>query len=140
MASNIDNCCKCLNTIKGDSICCSTCNKWYHLKCSNLERDVFKQHLKNDKLIWNCVKCVLYKCGKCYKIIKSHQSCIECDCCKKWIHLRCSGLDINTFKILGNSNQPWFCMSCTQDNLPFFSLDQKKLAKLFFNKEKKKLK
>ena len=120
MASNIENCRKFLNSIKGDSICCCTCNKWYHLKCSNLEKYVFKQHLKNDKLIWNCVKCVLYECGKCYKIIKSHQSCIECDCYKKWIHLRCSGLDINTFKILGNLNQPWLCVSCTQDNLPFF--------------------
>ena len=83
MASNNENCRKCLKTIKGDSICCSTCNKWYHFKCFHRKKEV---------------KCVLFKCGKCYKIIKSNQNCIECDCCKKWIHLRCSGFDINTFK------------------------------------------
>lgn len=54
MASNNENCRKCLKTIKGDSICCSTCNKWYHFKCSNLKKEVFKQHTKNDKLIWDC--------------------------------------------------------------------------------------
>ena len=128
MASNNENCRKCLKTIKGDSICSSTCNKWYHFKWSNLKKEVFKQDTKNDKLIWNCDKCVLFKCGTCYKTIKSNQNCIECDCSKKWIHLKCPGLDINTFKFLGNSNEPWFCMSCTQDNIPFFSLDKKKIS------------
>ena len=93
----------------------------------------FKEKFSGN-VFYKCVdKCILFKCGKCYKIIKSNQNGIECDCCRKWIHLRCSGLDINTFKFLGNSNQPWFCMSCTQDNIPFFSLDKKKLAKLFLN-------
>ena len=59
MASNNKNCHKYLKTIKGDTICCSTCNKWYHFKCSNLIKEVFKQHTKNDKLIWDCDKCVL---------------------------------------------------------------------------------
>ena len=36
--SNNENCHKCLKTIKGDSICCSTYNKWYHFKCSNLKK------------------------------------------------------------------------------------------------------
>ena len=54
MSSNNENCCKCLKAIKGDSICCSTCNKWYHFKCSNLKKEVFKQHAKNDQLIWDC--------------------------------------------------------------------------------------
>ena len=87
----------------------------------------------NDNFIWHCPKCTFYYCGKCCKIIKERQKSIFCNCCNKWIHYKCCGLDRNTFHQLGCSEDPWFCMDCIENNVPFFSLDNGRLCKLFGN-------
>ena len=66
MSSEKTRCRKCRSEVKnGDSICCSICNVWHHLRCSGLSKEEFLQHTRNKNLFWQCAKCVLYRCGKC---------------------------------------------------------------------------
>ena len=40
-----------------DSICCSFCCTWIHLKCSSLSNYEFEIYKNNDNLKWQCLKC-----------------------------------------------------------------------------------
>ena len=129
IGSDKTKCRKCSSEVKnGDSICCSICNVWHHLHCSDLSREEFLQHTKNKNgnapnvLFAGVAKCsrVLGKCG-----------CILCNCCNKWSHKRCSLLENDKFDKLVQCEEPWFCLECMTNNLPFYALDEKKVKKLF---------
>ena len=102
---------------KGDSICCSCCSVWHHLKCSGLSKTEFENHTKNKNLYWSCPDCVVYRCEKYVKVIVKNQERIFCDCCNKWLHKKCSVLETNVFETLSNSNEPWFCWDCLKNNI-----------------------
>ena len=42
-----------------DSICCSSCRIWIHLKCSGLSHYEFEIYRKNEHLKWQCLKCTI---------------------------------------------------------------------------------
>ena len=129
--SNKTKCRKCKTEVKcGNSICCSVCNVWHHLRSSGLSREEFLQHTKNENLLWECPKCVVYRCGKCSRIL-GNCGCILCNCCNKWFHKKCSLLENNKFTNLGQCEEPWFCLDCMKNNLPFYELDAKKIKKIF---------
>ena len=99
-------CRKCSSEVKnGDSICCSICNVWHHLHCSGLSREEFLQHTRNKNLFWECPKCVVYRCGKCSRVL-GKCGCILCNCCNKWFHKRCSLLENDKFVKLGQCEEP----------------------------------
>ena len=51
MSSEKTKCRKCRSEVKnGDSICCSICNVWHHLRCSGLSKEEFLQHTRNKNL------------------------------------------------------------------------------------------
>ena len=102
---------------KGDSICCSCCSVWYHLKCSGLSKTEFENLTKNKNLYWSCPDCTVYRCAKKAKIIGKKQKCIFCDYCNKQVHKMCSLLKTNVFETLSNSNEPWFCWDCLKNNI-----------------------
>ena len=109
----------------------SCCSVWHHLKCSGLSKTEFENHTKNKNLYWSCPDCVVYRCGKCAKVIGKKQECIFCDCCNKWLHKKCSLLETNIFETLGDSNEPWFCWDCLKNNISCISLDSTKIQRLF---------
>ena len=74
-------------------ICCSICNVWHHLNCTDLSREEFLQHTRNKNLYWECPKCVVYRCGKCSTVL-GKCGCILCNHFNKWFHKRCSLLDL----------------------------------------------
>ena len=116
---------------KGDSIRCSRCSVWHHLKCSGFSKTKFENHTKNKNLYWSCPDCVVYRCWRCAKVIGKKQECIFCDCCNKWLHKKCSLLDTNGFEILSNSNELWFCCDCLKNNILRISLDSTKIQRPF---------
>ena len=139
---NKTKCLKCKTEVKsGNSICCSVCNIWHHLCCSGLNREQFLKHTKNKNLFWECPKCVVYRCGKCSKVL-GNCDCILCNCCNKWFHKKYSLLETNKFTRLGQGEEPWFCLDCMKNNLPFYDLDAKKKLKnclIYHSKMQKKL-
>ena len=128
-------CRKCWNRVgpRHKSICCDICHSWFHFKCSKLNNESFQSFVNNPNKIWRCPYCEVFRCKKCTLIIKRKQNCICCDVCDHWVHLKCSGLSKTEFLTLGENNNSdyWYCRSCIFEALPFSSLDNYKLAKLF---------
>ena len=125
--------CRQCNTKVGniDSICCSAGSVWHHLKCSGLNEEEFSKHTKSNNLHWVCPKCTIYRCASCVKIIGKRQDSILCNLCKNWIYRKCSPLGKCDFEKIGQIEEPWFCLGCRQENLPFLTLDTQKFNKLF---------
>ena len=120
--------------------CCSKCKVWHNFKCTGLSKLEFVKHTKDQSLYWECDKCIVYRCGKCKKIVKDNQNSIQCNGCNEWIHLICTGHLMKGFNKFAKSEEPWFCWDCNLNNIPFLFLKPKKIQILFGTCQKKKTK
>ena len=68
-------------------------------------------------------------CPICNKLWKSGQDSIQCTICEKWIHFRCSLLNLNEFSEFSDSalSKPWFCVKCVGSFMPFTCLNDNQL-------------
>ena len=129
-------CKKCRKTVGNNSksICCDSCNKWIHYKCTSLTQNEFDFHTKNELEFWRCDFCIPRIC-KCGLVAKHNQNKLCCKICNTWTHLKCSGLNKNDFneQMLKKKKKKddWYCRSCITQILPFSSIDNKKIIKLF---------
>ena len=74
-------------------------------------------------------------CGICQKSVAKTHKAIECDTCKKWIHIKCNYVSEQFYNSLIDENlnenitedekTKWVCINCINSNLPFSKLDQK---------------
>ena len=55
----------------------------------------------------------------CLKAVKISDMAILCDHCDNWIHIKCNNLDKLDYEMLKSTADPWFCISCTSNILPF---------------------
>ena len=74
---------------KTNSIACSFCNKWCHLKCIDMSNDEFKKHVEDPTIRWRCQKCEIFKCDKCTKVIGQKQNKLFCFECNGYFHTQC---------------------------------------------------
>jgi len=121
MANQFTKCMKCLKNVyeNTNSICCDKCDNWFHLRCSKLKLKEFKKFTKNQNLNYICYYCFNYPCPKCTKPVFDHHNGICCDCCGKWLHLKCTKLNKESyFNIHKNI---WFCSFCFE--FPFSSVN-----------------
>ena len=58
-------------------------------------------------------------CKVCLKTVKISDMAILCDHCDNWIHIKCNNLDKLDYEMLKSTADPWFCISCTSNILPF---------------------
>ena len=78
---------------------------------------------------------IKYPCSICNKNCLSNQSCIQCDECDKWCHIKCDGTSQNDYNKLQLTNDnpeiQWFCLVCTMKfhhaNIPFTLSDDLEL-------------
>ena len=60
-----------------------------------------------------------YPCGICTKpVAKSHKA-ILCDKCGKWIHKKCNNTSNEEYIRIQETNKPWTCQKCFNDDVPF---------------------
>ena len=62
---------------------------------------------------------VKHPCTKCHKAVAKNDRAVQCDVCDAWIHIRCNGISERTYEILKNDEEPFICIICIQENLPF---------------------
>lgn len=63
---------------------------------------------------------IKFPCQNCAKPVKSNQKAIQCDFCDIWVHLKCTRLTTEEYRILENSDETYFCEVCI-DRLPNFT-------------------
>ena len=63
-------------------------------------------------------------CSISLKIVFDSQRRVFCDCCKHWVHLRCSKFSYNEYNRLSNDSAHWYCHLCIVDIFPFTKLEE----------------
>ena len=59
-----------------------------------------------------------FPCVPCKKPVKSNQKGLQCNTCKKWVHLKCTNLTIVQYKFLEeNEELPFYCLKCKNRSL-----------------------
>lgn len=58
-----------------------------------------------------------YICNSCTKRVGNSSIC--CDICNGWSHRKCADLTLNELKLLGESDEKWFCGLCIRSTFPF---------------------
>ena len=65
-------------------------------------------------------------CGVCNNFVANNHRAIECDVCKKWVHIKCNLLDKKDYASYQNPNNisdVFICINCTSRNIPFSNLN-----------------
>ena len=57
--------------------------------------------------------------------INNKDRAVQCDICQFWIHIKCNKLNHIDYKYLQGSNDPWYCISCCDEIVPFGTLTNK---------------
>ena len=114
--------------LKQNSICCDSCDNWFHLKCSTLTKSEFDFFVdpKNSDIQFFCSYCENYPCGKCNVPVFDHQNSIMCEgLCGKWFHLKCTKITLKMYTAFNKNPEkslPWFCNACYSP--PFSGLSE----------------
>lgn len=94
---------------------------FYHVKHSRYNSSPIKLHKKyNIRLALliisgdvalnpGPVKC---PCGGCARPVGKNHRAIYCDSCYFWWHIKCASVSPETYRSLGESDDPWTCKSC----------------------------
>ncbi|KAK3085363.1 hypothetical protein FSP39_002164 [Pinctada imbricata] len=61
---------------------------------------------------------IKFPCGICKKAVRSNQKGVACELCDTWFHTKCSNITPELYTHLSESEDDWFCFSCS---LPKFS-------------------
>ena len=57
--------------------------------------------------------CVKDPCSICYKIVKTNQRAIQCDCCESWVHIKCNDISLTEYEHLKYRSDLWHCLVCS---------------------------
>ena len=65
-------------------------------------------------------------CKVCGKYVNDNDRSIQCELYNYWIHINCNNLNYIDYKFLQNSSDPWYCILCCSQILPFHSMKSNK--------------
>ena len=54
-----------------------------------------------------------YPCIPCKQPVKTTQEGLQCNTCKKWVHLKCTDLNIEQYTTLSETDLPFYCLICS---------------------------
>ena len=72
--------------------------------------------------------------GICQKAVATEHKAIRCDLCNKWIHIGCNNLNKTNYIQIQHSDTNWFCMPCLKNEVPFNTLTDHELEKVYNGK------
>ena len=76
---------------------------------------------------------VKFPCLVCEKAVGTNDNAVCCDMCDRWVHIYCNNICKKTYRDLKKDQNPWFCKSFIQKEIPFSSLNDTELAHLSTN-------
>ena len=121
--------------------------EFFHVKCCGITRKTFKS-IKSSNTQWDCKDCkakvlnnnLLYttnsknisehkraKCGYCHKNIPEYLQKMNCDTCKTFFYVKCSGTTTQGFLGIKSRNESWGCTKCLSKLFPFSEIDNDEL-------------
>ena len=72
----------------------------------------------------------VFPCKICNININNKGRAVQCDICQFWIHIKCNKLNHTDYKYPQGSNDPWYCISCCEEILPFGTLTNKNILSM----------
>ena len=69
-------------------------------------------------------------CGVCHKNVNNNHNSFQCDLCNYWVHIRCNYLNKNDYNKLKKDPNPFLCINCIKDSLPFSNITDNELVPL----------
>ena len=72
---------------------------------------------------------VQFPCAICKKAVAVSHKAVCCDICNQWVHKKCNNLDDNTYNLLRQDDNPWFCFACNKSIMPFSSVSENNYLK-----------
>ena len=139
-----------------NALCCdnSFCNKWFHLKCTNVS---FYDYCKlgQSSSPWFCKNCFVFPfshletslfvdinppilptesipyCSSCHKTVQKHHArkAIPCSFCRCLIHRKCAKMVCPDYSLLKH----FTCVDCASTNFPFYNVTKDDIMKSSFN-------
>ena len=76
-------------------------------------------------------------CKVCEKAVAKTHDAIQCDVCNIWVHRDCNKINKQTYKLLQRCDASWFCLICTEENLPFNKIGDEDFAQTIKGKKVK---
>ena len=64
-----------------------------------------------------------FPCKICENSVARNHKAIQCDKCHLWVHIKCNKTNTQTYRLLERDGTTWYCISCSKDLFPFFSLN-----------------
>ena len=127
IAENIsdENCGICHHVVTDNdkALICDRCEKWIHTKCTKMPDIKYEHHIINYEDTFECRNC--RTCGICDKIIASNHKFVDCNTCRKYVHIKCNKFDEKQYDRYKKDKNPTFCLKCNEENLPFLNLSDK---------------
>ena len=71
---------------------------------------------------------IKFPCKICENNVTNSDKAIQCDLCDSWVHIKCNDLNYIDYKLLQNSNDLWFCISCCTEIFLFCTVKKKVLS------------
>ena len=62
---------------------------------------------------------IVYYCKICHVNVNNKESAAQCNICQSWVYIKCNKLNHIDYKYLQGSTDPWHCLSCCNNILPF---------------------
>ena len=118
---------------RGQRVHCLNCSHSFCSKCVSLQSGKNISSFLSSENEFYCSECDKnFLCIKCEKPCEDSQDAepsIFCDCCKRWLHFKCSRLKVQQFNKLGRNSDPYYCSSCIGNTLPFVNISKKVFLK-----------
>ena len=62
---------------------------------------------------------IKFPCSICSRTVAKNHRAIECDLCKRWVHIKCNYITPTQYESLKVDVTNWYCINCMKEAIPF---------------------
>ena len=68
-----------------------------------------------------------FPCLSCNINVNWKHRAVQCDVCDRWVHIKCNVLNNNDYIQLQDTDSPFYCIKCNEENIPLSKLSNKEI-------------